>query len=402
MRSSVVAPLIALLVLATFPTGLAAQEVVVGGQLRPRWEFRDSLETGDDAFTSMRARASVSALLEDGVRVFLQIQDVRIWGEETNTLGDFEADNFDLHQGYVEVRARASRADSTLLSARVGRQELIFAEQRLIGAVNWAQQGRSFDGVRLTAELPTVRVDVFANQIADATAGTQENDAIFVGGYGTLAGLGPGSLDLYVLFNRIDAEQETNQTTIGARWFGAHGPYRFRGELNFQTGERAATDVTAFMLGARLGRTFADGAGQVTLWYDYLSGDDDPTDGTLRVFDTLFATNHPLYGFADFFTNIPRDTGGRGLQDFVVKAHYEPLESLRVALDAHSFYLAQSDGLSTGHLGEELDLTATYRLGPYLRLVGGFSYLIVGDAFAEIGRLTEDATWVYTMLDVTF
>lgn len=58
----------------------------------------------------------------------------------------------------------------------------------------------------------------------------------------------------------------------------------------------------------------------MTLWYDHLSGDDDPSDGTVRVFDTLFATNHKFYGLADYFLNIPVQTVGRGLQDLALKA----------------------------------------------------------------------------------
>ncbi len=39
--------------------------------------------------------------------------------------------------------------------------------------------------------------------------------------------------------------------------------------------------------------------------------------GTSFSTETLFATNHKFYGFADLFLNIPRDTAGRGLRDFV-------------------------------------------------------------------------------------
>ena len=56
-----------------------AQEVTLGGQLRPRYEFRDPTATGSDGFTSMRVRATLSARLERNVRVFVQLQDVRLY-----------------------------------------------------------------------------------------------------------------------------------------------------------------------------------------------------------------------------------------------------------------------------------------------------------------------------------
>lgn len=56
-----------------------------------------------DSFTSMRVRAAIAAQLEGRVKVFIQLQDVRLFGEEGDTKGDYRADNFDLHQGYLEL-----------------------------------------------------------------------------------------------------------------------------------------------------------------------------------------------------------------------------------------------------------------------------------------------------------
>ena len=48
----------------------------------------------------------------------------------------------------------------------------------------------------------------------------------------------------------------------------------------------------------------------------------------MKVFDTLFTTNHKFYGLADLFLNIPLQTDGRGLQDLAVKWHYTPMPKL--------------------------------------------------------------------------
>ncbi|NNM35004.1 MAG: hypothetical protein HKO53_18140, partial [Gemmatimonadetes bacterium] len=89
---------------ALCPNQGVAQDLDLRGQIRPRLEVRD-LGGGDDAvaLTNMRVRASVEAALDKGISVFIQLQDVRIWGEETSTLGDFSADQLDLHQGYVRL-----------------------------------------------------------------------------------------------------------------------------------------------------------------------------------------------------------------------------------------------------------------------------------------------------------
>lgn len=88
------------------------------------------------------------------------------------------------------------------------------------------------------------------------------------------------------------------------------------------------------MLGARLGFDVGTG-GSLTLWYDLLSGDADPNDGDTKVFDTMFATNHKFYGFADMFLNISVHTGGQGLQDLAVKGSQGKPRSLSRVGPAH-------------------------------------------------------------------
>ena len=136
--------LLSSLILLAVGLPLGAQEVRVHGQLRPRHELRDPASAGARQFTSMRVRAAIEAALEDDIRVYIELQDVRFWGEERNTLGDFNADNLDLHQGYVDIKSFTGSP----FAARVGRQEVNLGGQRLVGAVGWTQQGRSFDGVR--------------------------------------------------------------------------------------------------------------------------------------------------------------------------------------------------------------------------------------------------------------
>ena len=51
-----------------------AQDITFGGQIRPRYEYRNPAVGGaGDAFTSMRVRANLSATLDRQVRVFIQI-----------------------------------------------------------------------------------------------------------------------------------------------------------------------------------------------------------------------------------------------------------------------------------------------------------------------------------------
>lgn len=389
----------ALMLLGFAAPQAAAQEVRLGGQVRPRLEIRDPLPGGGaEAFTSMRVRAALDAHLESGIRAFVQVQDVRFWGEENGTLADFRADGFDLHQGWVELGDGAG----AFRSVRVGRQEAAFGGERLIGAVGWTQQGRAFDGVRLSTGRGPLIVDLVAFQVGESAAPTRAEDAGVVGAYGVWTLDEERSVDLYVIGDLEDGDGGTRDATFGARYAAASGPWRYRLEGSGQLGTRVGRDVAAFMVGLRAGRSFSEGRARATLWYDYLSGDETPATGDVGAFRTLYATNHKFYGYADLFLDVPAQTGGRGLQDPAVKLSFEPVEAWSAGADFHAFRLARAGGGIDGRLGEELDLTLTHRYAEGVTLQAGFSQVWGGPGLRDLGRLTGDLQFAYVMLSAVF
>jgi hypothetical protein len=375
---------------------LSAQESVMSGQVRPRHEFRDPSGGGRDDFTSMRVRLGLLTTFDDGLSILVQAQDVRIWGEEGHPLFDYRADNIDLHQGYLRYRAESS----PWLTTTIGRMETNFGGQRLIGAVDWAQQGQSFDGVRFNAESGRASWSFVGFTVSDETLVTVDEDEKLYGAYGTFADVGPGALDVYWFYDRLRGAANSDEQLFGAR-YAFSGDVSGRLEASFEAGSRADVDVSAYMLGARLGRTFSDGKFSSTLWYDYLSGDDASTPES-EVFNTFFGTNHKFYGFADLFLNIPAHTAGAGLQDLALKLAWSPRPDLSVAVDVHSFRAAQQGVLSESHFGDEVDLSLRHGFSGHLLGAMGFSYVIQDQALAEIGRLSEDLSWFYLMLNATF
>ena len=67
-------------------------------------------------------------------------------------------DTLDLRMAYGEFGGARNMV-------RVGRQELAFGEQRLIGHLNWVNNARSFDGVRATIARTPFKFDVFATSV---------------------------------------------------------------------------------------------------------------------------------------------------------------------------------------------------------------------------------------------
>jgi hypothetical protein len=376
----------------------AKTKVSVGGQVRPRFEVRDPAGTGHDVITNMRVRANLKAKLDRDVSAFIQLQDVRLWGEETSTLGDFRADNFDLHQGYI----RFGDVGETAIDVTIGRQEMSLGGQRLVGAVGWTQQGRSFDGVRVSDSPKGGKVDLFLMRIGDESATAVSANAYFGGAYVTVPVSGKKTgLDLYTLYNRTSGAADTELYTLGARIAGASGKLTYRGEASYQAGDVGGSDVAAYMAGARLGYKLTDKA-TLTLWGDLLSGDNDPTDGDIKVFNTLFATNHKFYGFADLFLNVPAHTNGQGLMELAIKLSLKPKKGVSLGVDLHSFRLAEKRALTSSRLGEEVDVTLGYKYSKQASIVVGGSYVFQKDALGAIGRLGEDMKWAYVMTNVAF
>lgn len=272
--------------------------------------------------------------------------------------------------------------------------------------MNWSQQGRAFDGLRLRVRpADPLALDGLAMTIGNADAGGPRDEGL----YGVYGRWEPEGLDGYVLYNTFNAPpsplgapDRTDQYTVGARWASGSAALDWRIEGAYQFGDRLDQDVSAYLLAVRVGRRLGD-RWTAALWYDRLSGDDQPLDGETRVFDTLLATNHPLYGRMDLFTNIPVQTGGRGLQDLALEGRYDLREDVTLNADGHAIFLTATGGIPSGHVGEELDLGARWGYAPGLAVSGGLSFFMAGDAWSGVlGNTDRNQVWGYVMLDAAF
>ncbi|HNH45500.1 MAG TPA: alginate export family protein [Myxococcota bacterium] len=377
-----------------FPLALAQEAPTfdLSLQLRPRMEFRSYQAADPDAIAfviSERARLGLS-LKWGPVITFAQVQDVRTWGEEADTLKDFSADGFDLHQGWLLWKVVPG------LRLQVGRQEIAWEEQRLIGAVDWTQQGRSFDAVHLLAgkEESPWSAEAFVSVLGEKEAASAlwAKDA-WLGGLRGGWSQKKAMVDLLYLMD-TDGTTERFRHTAGLYAKGGVGPVFGRVEGYVQVGNVGDANIFAYMVGVQ--GTFAPDVAlqpQVSLWYDLLSGDAKPTDSTLGAFSTLYATNHKFYGTMDItcFT-VGCSADGQGLHDAALKLQLGPPKKWSVNLDAHLFALPAPLAGQETILGEEVDLWGGVALRPGLGLKGG------GSVFLRSGGADPEG-WGWLMLD---
>ena len=133
-------------------------QLSITGQLRTRTELRNgygTLETigNKPAFlTSQRTRLTVG--YQTGRVIFqTSLQDVRVWGADASSISNADGSRLGVHEAWAEI-ILANAKDSSFsksavdyFSVKIGRQELVYDDQRLLGNLDWLQQGRRHDAI---------------------------------------------------------------------------------------------------------------------------------------------------------------------------------------------------------------------------------------------------------------
>jgi hypothetical protein len=382
------------------------------GEVRVRGEAdRPAGLDSVDALTLLRSRIGLEATLSPRALVLLQLQDSRTFGEAASTM-DGRAPRIDMHQAWLQYRADAGSNDLTF---RVGRQQIALGNERLVGAVDWSNVGRSFDAARVAfgPRGGAWSLSTFAASVQERGrrfTGTQPArlDYLFVGAW-----LDAGAIDVFALHD-LEATYRTftgvDRTTLGGRVeLPALGALTTWAEGSYQLGNHvtalgAPQDIRAYMFGGRA--TVATGATalpQLGLGLDWLSGDDDPTDGTYRAFNTLYATGHKWYGYLDLFTDPAGRTRDRGLVNGIASVRLGLPRELTLDIDGHGFWLQQQfAGTPDRMLGWELDFTLPISLGQGQRLQLGYSMFRNGAAAPLVGLGNDGATWHWAYIQAGF
>src|SRR5580765_2192754 len=234
-----------------------------------------------------------------------------------NGLGP-ESDRVDLHQAYITL----GNHKEFPVSLKVGRQELSYGEERLVGAFAWNNIGRVFDAAKLRWQNEWFGADFFASRVVipeDSEFNVNNDYEYFSGIYATSTKIPKNLLDVYFFARNasqsaISAEPSPQFPqpsardiyTVGGRLksklgeFGnwdylLDGAYQFGNFRDRRLGATSARlDQDAFMFVGQAGYTFADAWATPRLGFEYAygSGDDNATNTTHNTFDNLFPTNH--------------------------------------------------------------------------------------------------------------
>jgi len=394
--------------------------------LRVRGEFRERLEGfknsnftdgRDDAYALSRVRFNVAVTASKHLAFQVNVHDARVANKDVGpTTAPFRGP-FDLRTAFADVGdARAP------IALRLGRQELVFGESRLLGSLPWVNTGRSWDAARVILRSSMFQVDVFGASLVRSLPDDFDrsgNGNRLAGAYATSTKLLPrATVEPYVFWRRdrnlrseLGPFGTLSQTTVGTRIAGQlPAKLDYGVEMALQRGGLDEDSVNAWAGHWQLRSSLPGWAApKVTSEYNFATGDDSPTDGTRQTFDQLYPTGHDKLGLGD-------QVGWRNIHHLREGVEITPFKATPISLNYHSWWLASAtDGLysaggailvprvATGatntHVGQEIDLQVTRAITPQLQLAAGYAHIINGGFLKEA---TPGASYSYPYVMATY
>jgi hypothetical protein len=416
-----------------------AQSVTVSGQLRPRFEYRHgyktlSLKDADAAtFTSQRTRFNLK-YADSKFKAGFSVQNIMVWGDVLQ-LNQSDVNGASIHEAWGEM------IFSEKFSVKVGRQEIVYDDQRIFGSVGWAQQGRSHDAAILKIA-PREKCDINVGFAFNQDKASLFGNDYTLNNYKSFQYLwwhrsfDKVSLSLLALNNGIAYSDNTDTNdvkqkiaysqTIGPRITFKDGKFSANAAIYLQMGKlkpgsgtlnagEKLTKLSAMYLSTNINYQANDNF-SVGLGFEYLSGNSQVDAGDKnKAFTPLYGTNHKFNGWMDYFY-VGNHGNSVGLIDIYVPIKYKKGKfsamliphSFRTAADLHDWKSTDTKATMSNNLGLELDFTVGYAFAKNMVVKAGYSQMFATESMdalknvASGNKQTNNWGWVMLVFNPTF
>ena len=441
-----------LLFLSLWQVNNVHAQFTVSGQIRTRTEFRDGQgspavrDTVPAVFTSQRTRLNFG-YTSHRFKVYASVQDVRVWGQDASSVNRTTTDVFDgflLHEAWGEISLVDTGKVIKNFTLKIGRQELVYDDVRLLGNLDWLQQARRHDAAILkfdhngwTAHLGAAfnqNVERKSNHIYNGVptgypASTNGMSAMYKSmqliyvakkmKFGNVSFL--AFKDDFSKFHFAEADVERKEplyergvwsrVTLGGYMVGTvFEKLGITTSAFYQGGKyREGTSLDEYLLSLSAMyspvRKFSFGAG-----IDVTSGNNgtDPSRRFQR-FDPLYGTPHKFWGYMDYFY-VADGFGSNGLINYYLKIKYKPKSNLTLSLDAHRFVLPVAVANEAGEklaksLGTEIDFTLNYAITSLINIDAGYSSMfststLTSAKVKNVRNADTFSSWAYLMISI--
>lgn len=385
------------MVVALFALTAMAQEnqFTIDAQLRTRGEYNNGASTPRDkgekpaTFINNRARVSFGYQRGDNLELKFSAQHTGIWGQNDMNVKDGSA-------AINEAWAKLKFGEGWF--AQVGRQQLVYDDERILGGLDWHVSGNWHDALRLGYESAEHKVHaILAFNQAGVNRGNYYDGPMPYKAMQTLwyhyqAAQSPFGISLvFMNLGREAGEAGDGKTkymqTVGTDISYKPSDFDIHAAFYYQMGKNGAdTKVSAWMASAKIGYKI-DPVWGVNVGYDYRSGNDGKGDKD-KAFDQLFGTHHKFYGFMDYFLrNAPY-----GVQDIQAGVTAKASKKVSLLLNYHYFMTAQKAANDKKGLGHEIDLQVTASLMKNVTLMAGYSTMF-GTETMDIVKGGNHKSW---------
>ncbi|MCK4637918.1 MAG: alginate export family protein, partial [Bacteroidales bacterium] len=375
-------------------------QLSIKAELRPRAEFRNGYKALNDSvndpafFVSQRTRL-IFNYSDEKFKIGISLQDVRVWGDFTysSSTGVFgnRASTY-LNQAWLELFI------NKYSSLTIGRQYLIYDDQRLLSARNWNQNSLSYDALvykfkkntfifDLGFSLNNKRENIFGNNYPHNIIKTlnflylkKNINKLSVSVLAIASGYQKrGTAETIYLRATTGTylEYKTENLFISASGYYQFGKNKTGMDVNaYLLSAKTKYNIGKFKLGA--GIDVASGKNKLKTDSSYINKD--------QMFSVLYGSRHKFYGNMDYFSYLPIATSGGGLVDIFATLNYK-LSSITGLGVAYHFFALQNNVIDPTYteqdtkalkksLGSELDLNFSWTLSKIINLKGGYSFML--------------------------
>ena len=340
------------------------------------------------------------------LEIYLSLQDARIWGEVSST--NQRSGSLNINEGWAQYHFTKNTA------LKVGRQILSYDDERLIGALDWQMQGRSFDAAKGIfifnphSKLETVVTynndnidtnDLPNREFYNILESGERTKSLQILHYQYL--LPKGSLSFIGVNNVVQNTSggHFDLLTLGLNAKKYAEKFGFFGSAYWQTGKNTlGQSKSAYQFSANVDFVPTKNINLI-LGTEWLSGTDYNADLTKNnSFSPFYGTNHKFNGYMDYFY-VGNHFNNVGLKDFYLKSTFKLTPKATLAANLHGFAANAKLGFSlpnnkeySNYLGTEADLVFTYKVAGVFNVQVGHSQMFASDGMKYLKNVPDPAS----------
>lgn len=330
-------------------------------------------------------------------RIFTQLGSTFAEGRITPERS-IDENQFNVHQLFIDLKLFQQ---TTQLTIRLGRQELLYGSQRLIAVREGPNNRQSFDAMKLMMNRDDWKIDLFYGRPVRVLTGALDdefNKNVQVWSLYAVKNFSIWHADLYYIGLQhqqktfLEGNENELRHSLGMRIWRTRNPWSIDFEALYQFGSFGDSRISAYTASLNASYTWDDVTMKpaVGLKTELISGDRIANDEQLNTFNPLFPRG-AYFGLAALI-------GPSNLVDFHPSLSIAPTPSLDLNIDYDFFWrYSTNDGIygpnvmliygassDNNFIGQQLGLSIEYRPSAFLTVTPELMWFFAGPYLKDV------------------